>query len=90
MRDVLPVPAHSLHSPESFIEECQVGGNKLPDAVIAILDNSQGQKPKGYSEQIVLPAQIAWKINERQERFVPMPTQGLRCAVSGASEDVKP
>jgi hypothetical protein len=89
VRDVLPIPAHSLHSPESFIEECQVGGNKLPDAVIAILDNSQGQKPKGYFEQIMLPAKIAWKIDERMKRFVPMRAQGLSCAVMGSSEDVK-
>jgi hypothetical protein len=57
--------------------------------VIAILDNSQGQKPKGYLDQIMLPAKIAWKVDERQERFVPMFTQGLNCAVSGSSEDMK-
>jgi hypothetical protein len=83
------VPAHSLRSPESFVEGCQVGGNKLSAAVIAILDNSQGQKPKGYLDQIMLPAKIAWKVDERQERFVPMFTQGLNCAVSGSSEDMK-
>lgn len=89
IQDVLPVPAHSLHWPQSFAEQCQVAGKETPDAVIAILDNSQGQKPKGYLEKIVLPAKIAWKIDERQERFVPMPTQGLSCAVTGASEDFK-
>lgn len=87
--DVLPVPAHSLYAPESFIEECQVGGNKLPDAVIAILDNSQGQKPKGYFDQIMLPARVAWKIDEHHQRFIPMPTKGLSCAVSGSSNDVE-
>ncbi len=86
--DVLPVPAHSLHSPESFIEECQVGGNKLRDAVIAILDNSQGQKPKGYLDQIMLPVRVAWRIDEHHGRFVPMPTKALSCAVSGSSKDV--
>lgn len=89
VRDVLQVPAHSLHAPESFIEECHVGGTKLPDAVIAILDNRQGQRPKGYFEQITLPAKLAWKIDEREGRFVPMPIQGLSCAVSGSSEDLK-
>ena len=86
--DVLPVPGHSLHSPESFIEECQVGGHKLPDAVIAILDNSQGQKPKGYFDHIMLPARVAWKIDEHYGRFVPMPTKGLSCALSGSSKEV--
>jgi hypothetical protein len=86
VRDVLPVPAHSLHSPESFIEGCQVGGNKLPDAVVAILDNGLGQRPKSYLDQIMLPAKIAWRIDEHQERFVSMSTQHLSC---GFSEDLK-
>ena len=89
VRDVLPVPPHSLHSPESFVEECQVDGNKLRDAVIAILDNTREQRPKSYLDQIMLPAKIAWKIDERHERFVPMPTQGLSCAVTGGNEDLK-
>jgi hypothetical protein len=89
VRDLLLMPPHSLHCPESLVERCQVSGSILPDAVIAILDNSQGDRPKGYLEQIALPAKVAWKIDERQERFVPMPTKGLSCAVSGSSEDVK-
>jgi hypothetical protein len=89
VQDVLPVPAHSLHSPQSFAEQCQVAGKDTPEAVIAILDNSHGQKPKGYFDKIMLRAKIAWKIDERQERFVRMPTQGLSCAVTGSSEDFK-
>jgi hypothetical protein len=89
VRDVLPIPAHSLYSPQSFVEGCQLASKEVPDAVVAILDNSQGQKPRGYLETIMLPAKVAWKIDERQERFVSMPTQGLSCAVSGSSEDVK-
>jgi len=89
VRDVLLVPAHSLRSPLSFVEECQVDGKEAPDAVIAILDNSQGQKPKGYFEKIMLPAKIAWKIDERQERFLPVPTPGLRCVVSGSDADAQ-
>lgn len=89
VRDVLPVPPHSLRSPGSFAEGCELGGKKLSDAVIAILDNSKGRKPAGYLKEIMLPAKIAWKIDERQERFIPMPTEGLRCAFSGSSDDVK-
>lgn len=95
VRDVMPLPAHSLRSPLSYFEECKVGNKKLlnnkklPAAVLAILDNYQKQKPKSYSEELMLPATIAWKIDEYQERFVPMPTLGLSCAVSGGSEDVK-
>jgi hypothetical protein len=89
VRDVLPVPAHSLHAPQSFVEECQVARKEISDAVIAILDNSQGQRPKAYLERIMLPAKIAWRIDKHQERFAPMPTQGLSCTVSGSSVDVK-
>lgn len=89
VQDVLPVPAHSLRSPQSFAEQCQIAGKDTPDAVIAILDNSQGQKPKSYLEKIMLPAKFAWKIDERQERFVPMPIPNLSCTVTGASEDFK-
>jgi hypothetical protein len=89
IRDVLPVPVHSFQSPQSFAEGCQVGSKEIPDAVIAILDNSQGQRPKAYLDKIMLPAKIAWKIDEHEERFVSMPTQGLSCTVSGSSVDVK-
>lgn len=89
VRDVLRMPAHSLYSPQSFFEGCRVAGKAVPDAVIAILDNRRGEKPKAFLEQIVLPAKVAWKIDERLERFVPMPTQGLSCAVSGSSPDFK-
>jgi hypothetical protein len=47
IRDVLPVPVHSFQSPQSFAAGCQVGGKEIPDAVIAILDNSQGRKARG-------------------------------------------
>lgn len=89
VRDVLPVPVHSLHSPESIAEECQVARKEIPDTVIAILDNAQGLRPKAYLETVTLPAKMAWKIDERQERFVPTSTQGLSCAVSGSSADFK-
>ena len=88
--DVLQIPAHSLRLPLSFVEKCQVGGKDVPDAVIAVLDNSQEMKPISYSAQIILPAKIAWKIDERQERFVTLPVEQLSCAVSGSSADVKP
>jgi hypothetical protein len=89
VQDVLPMPTHSLHSPQSFLEGCQVAGKEIPDDVIAILDNKQGQKPKAYLEEIMLPATLAWKIDERLERFVPIPTEGLSCALSGGSPDLK-
>ena len=72
-----------------IVEGCQVAGKEIPDAVIAILDNSQRQKPKADLEKLMLPATMAWKIDESQEKFVPRATQGLVCAVSGSSADLK-
>jgi len=90
VRDVLQIPKHSLRLPLSFAERCQVGNKDIHDAVIAVLENSQGEKPAGYTKQIMLPAKIAWKIDERQERFFTMPIEHLSCAVSGSSADVSP
>ena len=84
VRDVLPVPAESLRQPRS-IGPCKVDGKDIPDTVMAVLDNSAGKKPKNYLDEIVLPAKAAWKIDERQERFVVIATENLRCAVSGLS-----
>ncbi len=89
VRDVLPLPAHSLHLPLSFAEQCEVAGKNIRDAVIAILDNAQGLRPKAYLDTIMLPAKTAWRIDERQEQFVPMQTQGLSCTLSGSSVDVE-
>jgi hypothetical protein len=85
--DVLAVPAHSLHSPESFIEECRVGGKGFADSVIAILINPEARKPKANEDYIMLPAKMAWRIDEGAGRFVSMQTQGLSCSVSGSSDD---
>jgi hypothetical protein len=76
--------------PLSFVEKCQLDGKDVPDAVIAILDNSQKNKPTGYFAQIMLPVKIAWRIDERLEKFISMPIEHLSCAISGESADVKP
>lgn len=89
IRDVLPVPANSLRSPQ-FIGLCQVGGKDFPETVIAVLNNSEGQRPKGYYQVMMLRAKIAWNIDERLERFVAMPTEGLSCPVSGSYMQAAP
>jgi hypothetical protein len=89
VQDVLPVPAPSLHSPRSILAGCQVGGKEIHDDVIAILDNSQGQRWKSSLKEFVLPAKVAWKIDEHLERFAPMATEGLSCDVSDLSPDIQ-
>jgi hypothetical protein len=74
IRDVLPLPAHSKTSP-AFLGICQVKGRDLPDIIFAILD--------GASTTATLPAQVAWKIDQRRAKFVKASIEGLVCPRSG-------
>lgn len=74
VRDVMKVPEHSKKSPQ-FMSICKVNGK---DAIVfAILDNE-----KETSED-TLPAKVAWRIDEKNGKFVSIPVEGLRCPRSG-------
>jgi hypothetical protein len=74
VRDVLKFPKHSKDSPE-FIGSCQSNGQDLPGTVIGVLKNEDGVEK--------LPAVTAWKIDEKQLKFVELKTEGLRCSRDG-------
>ena len=74
MPDVLKFPSHSKASPQ-FIGSCQLDGRDLQGTAIAVLRNEDGVQ--------VLPAIVAWKIHDKQMKFVKIHTQGLRCARDG-------
>jgi hypothetical protein len=38
---------------------------------------------QGASDAPMLPAKVAWKIDEKNGRFVSIPTDGVRCSRSG-------
>ena len=76
VRDVLKLPKHSKDSPQ-FIGSCQLNGKDLPGFAIGILKNEDGAE--------TLPAVTAWKIDEKQKKFVPLQTEGLRCSRNGIS-----
>jgi len=79
IRDVLLFPAHSASSPE-FIGDCQINGNAIPEAVIAVLNNSAGYNAReGQHSKTLLQATAAWKVDEPKERFVLLSTAGLAC-----------
>jgi hypothetical protein len=78
VRDVLKVPAHSKKSPQ-FIGTCDINGKETKAIVVAILDTET------ESGAPTLPAKIAWKIDEKQAKFVSLSTAGLRCPRSGIS-----
>jgi hypothetical protein len=74
VRDVLKFPKHSKDSPQ-FIGSCQLNGHDLPGTAIGVLKNELGAE--------TLPAVVAWKIDDKQKKFVPLQTEGLRCLRDG-------
>ena len=75
-RDVLKFPKHSKESPE-FIGSCQLNGHDVPGFAIGVLKNENGVE--------MLSALSAWKIDEKQMKFVKLETEGLRCSRNGIS-----
>jgi hypothetical protein len=74
VRDVLKFPAHSKESP-AFIGSCQLNGHDLPGTAVGVLRNQNDVK--------ALPAVSAWKIDEKQMKFVELKTDGLTCSRDG-------
>ncbi len=74
VRDVLKFPKHSKDSPE-FIGSCQLNGHDVRSTAIGVLKNEDGVE--------ILPAVIAWKIDDKQMKFVKLQTEGLRCSRDG-------
>ncbi|HJY54031.1 MAG TPA: hypothetical protein VKD89_08410 [Candidatus Udaeobacter sp.] len=76
VRDVLKFPKHSKDSPQ-FIGSCQLNGHDLQGTAIGVVKNEAGVE--------TLPAVVAWKIDEKQMKFVKLETEGLRCSRDGIS-----
>jgi hypothetical protein len=74
VRDVLKFPKHSKKSPQ-FIGSCQLTGHNLPGTVIGVPTIEDGAQ--------ILPTVIAWKIDDKQVKFVELQTEGLRCFRDG-------
>jgi hypothetical protein len=74
VRDVLKFPKHSKDSPQ-FIGSCQLNGHNVPGTAIGVLKNEDGVE--------ILPVVIAWKIDDKQMKFVKLRTEGLRCSRDG-------
>ena len=74
VRDALQFPQHSKASPE-FIGSCRVNGKKLPEEIVAVLNNQAGAEN--------LSVKFAWKIDPKKAQFVKMATEGMLCPRSG-------
>jgi hypothetical protein len=77
IHDVLQIPPHSKSNPE-FQGRCKLKGKLMPESVVAILREQSGQDE--------LPADAAWKIDEKLVKFVKMSTDGMLCPRDGISE----
>jgi hypothetical protein len=67
-------PKHSKDSP-AFIGSCQLNGHEVPGTAIGVLRNENGVA--------ILSAVSAWKIDDKQMKFVELKTEGLRCSRDG-------
>jgi hypothetical protein len=76
IRDVLAFPTHSRSFPEA-IGGCQINGKDSPDAIVAVLDNSDGYDVMHSSR--LLNAISAWKIDETHERFQQLTASRVAC-----------
>jgi len=74
VRDVLKFLKHSKESP-AFIGSCQLNGRDVPGTAIGLLKRENGVT--------MLPAVRAWKIDDKQMKFVELKTEGLRCSREG-------
>jgi hypothetical protein len=84
IRDVLSVPPHSHAAPEIAASTCRANGRDV-SLVVAILDNRDAKPPPHYSptDDTLLPAKSAWRIDEKNAKFLPLSANGLTCARSG-------
>jgi hypothetical protein len=76
VRDVLKFPKHSKDSPQ-FIGSCQLNGHDLRGTAIGVLKNKHGVE--------ILPAVAAWKIDDKQMKFIQLQTERLRCSRDGTT-----
>ena len=83
IRDVLPFPPHSATLPQ-FIGTCQADGKGIPEAVVAVLNNSARYNARDAElAKTMLKATAAWKIDETKEKFAKQSTENLGCPLGG-------
>jgi len=78
VKDALKFPKHSKDTPQ-FDGLCQLNGKELPEVVIGVLKKEEGAA--------MFQALSAWKIDEKQKKFVPLSVEGLRCGPDGISSE---
>jgi hypothetical protein len=87
IRDVLSLPNHSRRFPE-FSGICATRGRPTPFTIEAILNAGKGRRVSDTShyaatDQTLLPAMAAWKVDEATKKFIALDPAGLRCPRNG-------
>jgi hypothetical protein len=78
VKDALKFPKHSKDTPQ-FDGSCQLNGQDLPYYAVGVLKNEEGAS--------MLQAVVAWMIDEKKKKFVPLQTEGLRCGREGITTE---
>ncbi len=74
VRDVLKFPKHSKESPQ-FVGSCQENGKDLPGTAIGLLKSEEGSA--------MLQVMSAWKVDEKNKKFVKLEGNNLRSSRDG-------
>jgi hypothetical protein len=85
IRDVILFPAHSKRHP-GFLGACVIDGRKVPDSVLAVLDNvapPNNQQRYSPTDSTLLPAASAWRVDSATARYLVIPAKGVRCPRGG-------
>jgi hypothetical protein len=87
VRDVLVFPPHSRRAPAFSGGVCQRNGKELSGEIMGVLDTRGAKDTESahYSPQdkTLLPVTVAWRVDEKTGKFVPLPAAGLLCPRSG-------
>jgi len=87
MRDVILFPDHARAMP-AFSGICRIAGKDMAFAVDAVLDNHKGfdSNPEHHyaaDDKTLLPATAAWRIDEKNAKYISVPVKGMMCPRSG-------
>ena len=79
--DVISIPPRSKNLLEVH-GYCQINAKDFPQAIFAVVDNSAGYSLSDKSlAKKMLTAKFAWKIDQANQRFVPLPAETVACSL---------
>lgn len=86
VRDVLAVD-HSRSRP-AFLGSCELDGHRTSDTVFGILSVSASADVATHvsaDDNTLVPVVSAWRVDQKEEKFIKMDTEQLKCPRNGIS-----